>query len=101
MAALLSGGGGGSVPTSVIHQAPLPPTGSPGSSGGSPGSGGEDSYFSELALYGGNGGGSYSGPSGLDSPHRRKKLKKQRNLDGSLNPDACPSGKRKNREGKN
>lgn len=96
MAALLSGG---SVPTSVIHQTPLgASTASPVSSAGGSGSpsGGEDSYFGDLALY--NGG--YSGPSGLDSPHRRKKMKKQRNPDlVGVGPDGCPSGKRKNREG--
>jgi len=83
------GGAAGSVPTSVIQ---APPTSSPNSSsgGGSP-SGGEDNYFSELALY--NVG--YSGPSGLDSPQRRKKMRKSR----SPGPDGCPSGKRKNREG--
>ena len=101
MAALLSGA---SVPTSVIQ---APPTASPSSSvGGSP-SGGEDSYFAELAMYGNGGGPNYGGQmvngggghhqSGLDSPHRRKKMKKQRNPD---TPDGCPSGKRKNREGK-
>lgn len=99
MAALLSSA---SVPTSVIQ---APPTASPSSSvGGSP-SGGEDSYFAELAMYGNGGGPNYGGQmvngggghhqSGLDSPHRRKKMKKQRNPD---TPDGCPSGKRKNRE---
>jgi len=99
MAALLSGGG--SVPTSVIQ---APSTASPSSSGGGSPSGGEDSYYADLAMYGGgngNGGGSYSQlmgqhhQSGLESPHRRKKMKKQRNPD---TPDGCPSGKRKNRE---
>ena len=94
MAALLSGGGP-SVPTSVIQ---APSTASPISSGGGSPSGGEDSYFSELYNLGGGVGvgGGYSGQSGLESPHRRKKMKKQRNPDG---PDGCPSGKRKNREG--
>lgn len=95
MAALLSGGGP-SVPTSVIQ---APSTASPISSGGGSPSGGEDNYFSELYNLGGGVGvgGVYSGQSGLESPHRRKKMKKQRNPDG---PDGCPSGKRKNREGK-
>nr|SVE93952.1 EOG090X0GEX [Scapholeberis mucronata] len=91
MAALLSGGGP-SVPTSVIQ---APSTASPISSGGGSPSGGEDNYFSELYNLGGGVGGGYSGQSGLESPHRRKKMKKQRNPDG---PDGCPSGKRKNRE---
>lgn len=87
-----------SVPTSVIQ---APSTASPISSGGGSPSGGEDNYFNELYNLGvggvGSVGGGYSGQSGLESPHRRKKMKKQRNPDG---PDGCPSGKRKNREGK-
>nr|SVE85203.1 EOG090X0GEX [Daphnia pulex] len=106
MAALLSGsaGSGGnvpSVPTSVIQ---APSTASPISSGGGSPSGGEDNYFNELynlgigGGVGGGVGGGYSGQPDLESPHRRKKMKKQRNPDG---PDGCPSGKRKNREGNN
>lgn len=92
MAALLSGAGP-SVPTSVIQ---APSTASPMSSGGGSPSAGEDSYFSELYGMGGGGNGGFSGQSGLDSPLRRKKMKKLRNPDA---PDGCPSGKRKNREG--
>nr|SVE93330.1 EOG090X0GEX [Moina brachiata] len=92
MAALLSAGP--SVPTSVIQ---APSTASPMSSGGGSPSGGEDNYFTELYNLGANGNASaFSAQSGLDSPLRRKKMKKLRNPDG---PDGCPSGKRKNREG--
>ena len=85
---------GVSVPTSVI-QAPLTASPTSSSGGGSP-SGGEDSYFSELALFNLAG---YSNGSagGLGSPQRRKKMRKSR----SPAPDGCPgTGKRKNREGR-